>query len=290
MRSITAFLMLTLATSACKPAADVTPNGTGPTPRQQQAAGWSSDVDGRQATLTLADTKGAPLIKLTCAARTGTFSVSVPGFRPIGSEDRLSFGSDGEVVALVADTGRDPSVGVSAEGRIPEDIKRLVTEPMSASYGSQTSGPHAPPADSIASPFVSACGGFLSAVRVDESKPKPGTSPCLVQDGALLRMSPIRAIGTEPFWNARTDGRCVTYSTPENQSGTRIWTRVESGPMGPVFVGTHEGKPFILTVNPAVNCSDGMSDRRYDLSADLTVGGEKRRGCAEALRSGTPDG
>jgi uncharacterized membrane protein len=90
----------------------------------------------------------------------------------------------------------------------------------------------------------------------------------------------MRAIGTEPFWNARTDGRCVTYSTPENQAGTRLWTKVGTGPMGPVWTGSFQGKPFVLRVQPAVRCSDGMSDKVYDWEAILTVGGEERKGCA----------
>jgi uncharacterized membrane protein len=193
----------------------------------------------------------------------------------------LSFGGDGEVVALVAGTEGDRSLGgVSGEGRIPDELKRLVIAPMSASYGAQVSGPHAPPPNSLAGPFLSACGQALTAARADEAKPGPGTSPCLVQEGNLLRMEPMRAIGTEPFWNARTDGRCVTYSTPEDQAGTRIWTKVGTGPMGPVWTGSFQGKPFVLRVQPAVRCSDGMSDKVYDWEAILTVGGEERKGCA----------
>jgi len=37
-----------------------------------------------------------------------------------------------------------------------------------------------------------------------------------------------------------------------------------------------------MRVRAQPGCSDGMSDRRYPLAAELTVGGEERRGCAEA--------
>ena len=105
----------------------------------------------------------------------------------------------------------------------------------------------------------------------------------MMQDGEELRVAPVKAIGTEPFWGARVQGRCVIYSTPEDQQGTRIWTRFESGPNGPVWNGALGGKRFQLIVQPRPDCSDGMSDRRYPLEAKLIVHGEQRHGCAEPL-------
>ena len=95
-----------------------------------------------------------------------------------------------------------------------------------------------------------------------------------------MRISPLRAVGTEPFWGARIEGRCVTYSTPENQMGTRVWTRFNTGPQGGIWIGTLDGKPLELRTRPVVNCSDGMSDNRFQIAVDLTVHGEQRKGCA----------
>jgi uncharacterized membrane protein len=103
---------------------------------------------------------------------------------------------------------------------------------------------------------------------------------CLTQDNEPLRITPVKAIGTEPFWGAQVEGRCVTYSTPEDQRGTRIWTRFNPGPDGGVWVGSLDGQPFKLITRLRPNCSDGMSDRSYPLEAILTVRGEERRGCA----------
>jgi uncharacterized membrane protein len=105
-------------------------------------------------------------------------------------------------------------------------------------------------------------------------------SACLTQDGEPLNITPLKAIGTEPFWGAKIEGRCVTYSTPEDQAGTRIWARFNPGPDGGVWVGTFQGKPFKLITRLRPDCSDGMSDRVYPQEVMLTVGGEKRRGCA----------
>jgi uncharacterized membrane protein len=111
--------------------------------------------------------------------------------------------------------------------------------------------------------------------------PAASASPCLVQDGKPITVAAIRAVGTEPFWNARVEGRCVTYSHPEDQKGTRVWTRFTAAPGGGTWTGLLGGSRFELKVRPRRGCSDGMSDKRYPLAADLTVGGERRQGCAE---------
>ena len=95
----------------------------------------------------------------------------------------------------------------------------------------------------------------------------------------------LKALGTEPFWAAEIEGRCVTYKTPEDQQGTRVWTHVDTGPQGPVWNGALRGRQFQLYVKPAApaGCSDGMSDKSYPMDAVLRVDGETRNGCAEPL-------
>lgn len=112
-------------------------------------------------------------------------------------------------------------------------------------------------------------------------EPKNGNgSPCLNQNGEELSIAPIKAIGTEPFWAAKVEGRCVTYSTPEDQKGTRIWTKYSPGPGGGIWAGTFQNRPFKLVTRVRPDCSDGMSDRTYPQEAILTVAGGERRGCA----------
>ena len=109
-------------------------------------------------------------------------------------------------------------------------------------------------------------------------------SPCLMQGSDRLAIEPFRALGTEPFWSARVEGRCVTYSTPEDQQGTRVWTRYSPGANGGgTWAGRLDGKPFELRTRAEPGCSDGMSDKSYPMAAELTVDGEQRRGCAEPL-------
>lgn len=118
----------------------------------------------------------------------------------------------------------------------------------------------------------------------DENAQADRVSPCLIQGDDRLRVAPIRALGTEPFWGARVEGRCVTYSTPENQQGVRVWTRYSGGANGRgTWVGQLDGKIFEMRVRPEPGCSDGMSDKRYPMAVDLIVNGEQRHGCAEPL-------
>ena len=110
------------------------------------------------------------------------------------------------------------------------------------------------------------------------------TGPCLMQGANKLQVEPIRATGTEPFWAARVEGRCVTYSTPENQQGVRVWTRYSQGAdRGGTWTGELDGEKFEMRTRLKTGCSDGMSDKSYPIAVELTVNGEARRGCAEPL-------
>ena len=247
------------------------------------AARWDLQSSGEGVALVLMTQPDRAVIRFFCPAGQDRLLVNVPAFRPIGSEERLSFGSGGNAAALVADPRGDRQRGgVSAAAAVPDDLKGLLEGPVSASYGAQRSGPHPAPPEQATRPFVVACNEGASAARQAASRPTAATSPCLVQDGELLRLTPLRAVGTEPFWAARVEGRCVTYSHPEDQDGTRVWTRFTPGPDGGIWVGALGGRRFELRTRPAApGCSDGMSDEVYPFSAELLVNGERRRGCAE---------
>ena len=106
-------------------------------------------------------------------------------------------------------------------------------------------------------------------------------SACLVQDGKPMAANGLHAVGTEPFWAADVEGRCVTYSMPEDQKGTRVWTRFEGSSREGTWAGALRGRPFVMTTKSQEACSDGMSDKSYPIAVTLTVDGEQRTGCAE---------
>jgi len=264
--------------AAAEPQAPAAENEAGAT-----SAEWALQSTREGDVLVLAATD-QPAIRLFCPAGGKSLVVNVPGFRPIGSEERLSFGSGGEAAALVADSrGDSQRGGVSGTGAVPDKLAALVGGPVSASYGAQRSGPHPAPPKALAAVFVSAC--REGAVAPAEPAPTAAATagPCRSQDGKALSVAAVRAVGTEPFWGARVEGRCVTYSHPEDQKGTRVWTRYTAAPGGGTWSGLLNGKRFELRIQPKRGCSDGMSDRSYPLSADLVVGGERRSGCAEPL-------
>ena len=109
------------------------------------------------------------------------------------------------------------------------------------------------------------------------------TNACSMQDGAKLAIASINGVGTEPFWNVRTEGRCVTYFTPEDQTGTRVWAKASATDGAIKWVGALRGKPFEMVTTPKPGCSDGMSDKTYPMEVFLKVQGEVRHGCAAPL-------
>jgi uncharacterized membrane protein len=240
------------------------------------------------ATLLLNDAGGEPRIRLFCPAGANRLVVNVPAFAPIASEERMTFGSGGEAATLVADSGGDPQRGgVSATGPVPDDLARLVAGEIAVNYGAQDSGPHPAPSQQQARAFAAACADAPplqpAPTPLPGAAPSPAAGACRMQDGTTLAPNLLKAVGTEPFWAARVEGRCVTYSHPDNQSGTRIWTRFTGTRDTGVWTGSYQGKRFVLRTRPDAGCSDGMSDRRYPVAVSLTVSGEERSGCADGL-------
>ena len=120
-----------------------------------------------------------------------------------------------------------------------------------------------------------------SQSALEPEQPAKTVDACRVQDGRPLQITPIRAVGTEPFWGARIDGRCVEYSHMEDPKGTRIWTQYTRNEASEVWLGALNGKAFELRLRNEPGCSDGMSDKRYPLSVELQMGKELLKGCAQ---------
>lgn len=267
----------------------VAPQANSPDAAQPSQSDLQSSGEGTA--LVIADSSGKAAIRLFCPAGAGTLLVNVPAFRPIGSEERLSFGQGGRAEALVADSSGDKARGgVTGEGPVPDNLVALLSGRLSASYGAQSSGPHPQAPAALIDAFAGACSDGPSSEGADSPTPAnpgqgtpsatPAASPCLVQDGKAVPANAIRAIGTEPFWGARVEGRCVTYSHPDDQSGTRVWTRFSGTAANGSWTGNLNGRPFVMRTRPQPGCSDGMSDNRYPIAVSLTVGGEQRSGCA----------
>jgi hypothetical protein len=88
------------------------------------------------------DASGAERLQLACSADAPAFRITVPGFEPIGSEDRLTLGAGDEAFAHAADL-QAAGPGVTGAGPVdPDLIDRLARgEPVRAVYGAQSVGP-----------------------------------------------------------------------------------------------------------------------------------------------------
>jgi len=105
---------------------------------------------------------------------------------------------------------------------------------------------------------------------------------CQVQDGRAVPAETLQALGTEPFWGAAVEGRCVTWTTPEDPRGQRLWTRFEQSGRVQRWRGALGGNTFIMEITPQPGCSDGMSDNVYPLAATVVIGAQRLAGCARA--------
>lgn len=105
-------------------------------------------------------------------------------------------------------------------------------------------------------------------------------APAAVLAGVDLKQ-PIRALGTEPFWSVELTGSEMIYTAPEPPE-------LRAPQPAPVMQGTIaiyesaiQSQEFKVTLT-ATECSDGMSDRTYPLSAIIKIGDRTLTGCAAA--------
>ena len=115
-----------------------------------------------------------------------------------------------------------------------------------------------------------------------ESAAPPADAPAVVLAGVDLNQ-PLRAVGTEPFWGVDITPSGLTYSgldRPEQRAANP----------GPVIQGTTavyatatEGGTTLVVTLIATECSDGMSDRVYPLTARVELGEETLNGCAASV-------
>jgi uncharacterized membrane protein len=94
---------------------------------------------------------------------------------------------------------------------------------------------------------------------------------------------PLRVLGTEPFWAVEISPTGLTYSGvdrpeqkaanpgPALQGTVAVWT-----------TATEAKTPLVVTLM-ATDCSDGMSDRTYPLTARVEMGTESLTGCAASI-------
>lgn len=97
-------------------------------------------------------------------------------------------------------------------------------------------------------------------------------------------MQVFRAFGTEPFWNVRMDGDTLVFTTPDDQSGRTFSGTHALQPDGGVHYEGKDGETAFSLDIAKGECSDGMSDNVYALTAEFRYGDMDYKGCAEAAK------
>ena len=115
------------------------------------------------------------------------------------------------------------------------------------------------------------------------------TAPAAVLGGVELAGS-LRAIGTEPDWSVDLTGTEMVYTSPEPPGQrARQPEPVIQGTTATWAGETADGATFKVTL-VATECSDGMSERTYPLTAMVTVGERALTGCAASTAAITSSG
>ena len=130
----------------------------------------------------------------------------------------------------------------------------------------------------LAALALTACSPPAEAPEAPEAAP---SAPAVLAGVDLAR--PLRALGTEPFWAVELTGTEMVYSgvdRPEQRAPQGEPTM--QGTMAIWESTTGAGNALKVTLT-ATDCSDGMSDRTYPLTAMVEIGGELLMGCAATV-------
>ncbi|MBU1323915.1 MAG: hypothetical protein KJ676_01595 [Alphaproteobacteria bacterium] len=126
---------------------------------------------------------------------------------------------------------------------------------------------------SLAALALAACGESAPA----PSTPAPPPSPTL---GGVDLGQPVRALGTEPFWAVDIGPDGIAYEGVDIPREVAPRGDVELMGTLAVFTGaTDTGRTITVTLIDT-DCSDGMSDRLYPLTARVEIGDKTLQGCA----------
>ena len=113
----------------------------------------------------------------------------------------------------------------------------------------------------------------------EPASPPEAPEPAPVLGGVDLA-KPVRALGTEPSWSVELTGTEMVYTTPEppEQRAPQPNPLVQ-GTTATWEAETADGTALSVTLI-ATECSDGMSDRTYPLTAMVKLGDLELTGCA----------
>lgn len=113
----------------------------------------------------------------------------------------------------------------------------------------------------------------------EPDRPTSPPEPAPVLNGVALAQ-PVRVLGAEPSWSVELTGTEMVYSTPgAPEQRAPQPSPVVQGTTATYVTETAAGKALSVTL-VATECTDGMSDRTYPLTAMVRFGDETLTGCA----------
>lgn len=133
----------------------------------------------------------------------------------------------------------------------------------------------------VIAPVIAASAFALSACSNPEtaSAPAEPAAPAAAVLSGVDLTQPVRALGTEPFWSVELTADHLAYTSPEGEETAPRPETVVQGTVATFEGLTDKGSTLSLTLT-ATECSDGMSDRTYPLTAIVKLGDRLLTGCA----------
>lgn len=114
----------------------------------------------------------------------------------------------------------------------------------------------------------------------NDSAPQPAPVPETAAElGGVDLSRPVRVLGTEPFWSIEITPDALVYTRvdqPEQRAPNRGVT--VQGTVATFTTTTSLNQPLNVSLI-ATECSDGMSDRTYPLTARVEIGDQTLNGC-----------
>lgn len=113
-----------------------------------------------------------------------------------------------------------------------------------------------------------------------EKAPPPADAPAPTMLGGVVLNQPLRALGTEPFWSVAITKDAMVYTGidhDEQRAGNP--QPVVQGTTAVYTGATDDGTTMVVTLI-ATECSDGMTERVYPLTAKVELGEVSLSGCA----------
>jgi uncharacterized membrane protein len=132
----------------------------------------------------------------------------------------------------------------------------------------------------IAAPLALALSVAACSQGTTEKAEAPADAPTPVSLGGVDLGQPLRALGTEPFWSVEITKDAMVYTGVDREEQRASNPQpVVQGTTAVYTASTDDGAEMIVTLI-ATECSDGMSDRLYPLTAKVEMGEVSLTGCA----------